>query len=45
MGFHKNLGFDVTNRDPKIILFEGVEAAKDYNGPGNHMVMFSKDLK
>ena len=42
--FHKKLGFYVTNKGPIIKLLDNVEAVKDYNGPGNHMVMFSKDL-
>jgi hypothetical protein len=42
--FHKKLGFNVANKGPRIKLSENVEAVRDYNGPGNHMVMFSKDL-
>ena len=42
--FHKKLGFYVANKGPIIKLLDNVEAVKDYNGPGNHMVMFSKDL-
>jgi ribosomal protein S18 acetylase RimI-like enzyme len=41
--FHKKLGFNVVNRKP-IKKIKNVKASRDYNGPGIHMVVFSKDL-
>lgn len=41
--FHKKLGFGVENVGT-LITVDGVEAIKDYNGPENHMVKFTKEL-
>lgn len=41
--FHKKLGFQISNKGNLVKIGE-VDAVKDYNGPGNHMVMFSREL-
>lgn len=41
--FHKRLGFQISNKGTLVKVGE-VDAIKDYNGPGNHMVMFSREL-
>lgn len=41
--FHERLGFR-TNLSGALITVAGVEAVKDYNGQGNHMVPFTKEI-
>jgi hypothetical protein len=41
--FHKKLRFQISNKGTLVKVGE-VDAIKDYNGPGNHMVMFSREL-
>lgn len=41
--FHEKMGFSPTNTGDTISI-EGVQAMKDYNGPNNHMVKFTKRL-
>lgn len=43
LGFASVMGFKVVE-DGDIIEVNGVRARKDYNGPGKHMVIWSKDL-
>jgi ribosomal protein S18 acetylase RimI-like enzyme len=43
INFHRSLGFKPTIEGEKIII-NGVETIKDYNGPGEHMVLMRKDL-
>jgi ribosomal protein S18 acetylase RimI-like enzyme len=42
--FHRRLGFRVHNEESTIDLC-GIISSRDYNGPGNHMVVFEKDLR
>jgi ribosomal protein S18 acetylase RimI-like enzyme len=41
--FHEKLGFHINNVGP-VVMVGNITAAKDYNGPGNHRVMFSMEL-
>jgi ribosomal protein S18 acetylase RimI-like enzyme len=41
--FHRKLGFEEKIEGPALLV-NGVRAAKDYNGPGVHMVPFEKQL-
>jgi ribosomal protein S18 acetylase RimI-like enzyme len=41
--FHKSLGFHPVLTGETVIV-GGVEAAKDYNGPNNHMVPFEREI-
>jgi hypothetical protein len=41
--FHKKLGFQISNKGTLVKVGE-VDAIRDYNGPGNHIVMFSRGL-
>lgn len=43
LAFHKKLGFQV-DLTGEIVEVDGVLAAKDYNGPGLHMVPFCRTL-
>ncbi|MCD1294567.1 N-acetyltransferase [Methanocella sp. CWC-04] len=43
MGFHKGMGFEIVKPENSIDI-QGVPAAKDYNGPGKHMVLFVKKI-
>jgi len=43
INFHRSLGFEPTIEGEKIMI-NGVETIKDYNGPGEHMVLMRKDL-
>ena len=43
LAFHNKLGFQVVSSGETIEV-DGVLAVKDYNGPGHHMVSFSRSL-
>lgn len=43
IAFHKHLGFRIW--EDGAIEVEGVKAVKNYSGPGQHRVVFIKDLK
>ena len=43
--FYKKLGFQlVYKNDEKMVIIDGVSAVKDYNGAGEHMVIFEYNL-
>ena len=44
LAFHKRLGFQVDLHGGDAIEVDGVPAIRDYNGPGLHMVPFSRSL-
>lgn len=43
IAFHKHMGFRIL--EDHAIEVEGVKAVKNYSGPGQHRVVFIKDLK
>jgi ribosomal protein S18 acetylase RimI-like enzyme len=43
IGYYKAMGFNVANSKDKIDV-DGVEATKDYNGPGRHMIVWCKEI-
>jgi ribosomal protein S18 acetylase RimI-like enzyme len=43
INFYKNHGFEV-NKKGKEIIIQGINTFKDYNGPGEHKVLFTKLL-
>jgi GNAT superfamily N-acetyltransferase len=43
LAFHQKLGFELSPINDAVVV-DGVTAARDYNGPGIHMVPFHKDL-
>jgi len=44
INFYTNLGFKIDDKGEKINI-NGVNAIKDYNGPGDHKLLFCKSLK
>ncbi len=43
LGFHKSLGFSTSIKGTHILI-DGVDSAKDYNGPGIHMVPMRRPI-
>lgn len=43
LSFHPGMGFNIVKKDNSIEV-NGMPAIKDYNGPGKHMILWSKDL-
>lgn len=44
IAFYKSMGFKPAVKGDKIEI-NGIDAVKDYNGPGDHKVVFCKSLK
>jgi ribosomal protein S18 acetylase RimI-like enzyme len=44
MAFYQRMGLK-PEANGNMIEVEGLQAVKDYNGPGKHMVLWSKELK
>ena len=40
IAFHKNIGMELTGND----VIDGVPVILDYSGPGEHRVVFMKDI-
>ncbi|MCE5214082.1 MAG: GNAT family N-acetyltransferase [Methanobacterium sp.] len=43
INFYRNMGFEVDKKGKEIII-DGISTFKDYNGPGEHKVIFNKLL-
>ncbi len=43
INFYRRMGFEVDKKGKEIII-DGISTIEDYNGPGEHKVIFSKSL-
>jgi ribosomal protein S18 acetylase RimI-like enzyme len=43
LAFYKAVGYQMANRKNTVDV-DGVEATKDYNGPGKHMIVWCKEI-
>lgn len=45
INFYQSMGFKVNNSGGEEVVIDGINTFKDYNGPGEHKVIFSRILQ